>query len=124
MSELQATCDGCGDRVEPGTGFLRCPIERFQRVENAHETFPDGFALEELQALPGRASWTVIHMECLVVDAESNTYEIPIEEVLTLAGLLRWAAQLGDKTWLQYTDWYDLLRKVADGVDERLRSSS
>jgi len=111
-------CDACRKPVTDKTGYIHANYYAFGQVEAAHREFDEAhrgeFAvnLGEFMKLPDPARWMVHHQTC-DPDIDGNDYVIDVERARTHAKLLDWTAHLMEKVWLEYTDWDDLIRRMA-----------
>jgi hypothetical protein len=125
MSQLIATCQICGTRIESGhlgintvaLGEYREAVEQW----NAANPVGAGTLGSLIDDHPEQVPWETHCDQC-----EPNTcgYCIQVDELRTAQDLLRWTSHLMGKAWLASTDWDELLEKVAAGTDTRLREVS
>lgn len=122
MSELIAICAACNHPVGAGRGHLGIDMQALRTYREAAEQWnadhPEASTMAALLHHPELVSWVVHHETC-----EPNTcgYCIPVAEISTFKGLIKWTGHLMEKAWLTDTDWNSLLTDAADGTDKRLR---
>lgn len=117
-------CETCHKPVDNGTGYLHVDLKETGIRERAYaewerrhtdedgNTTIQGSAWTELFDLPERAPWQAHHAAC-DPDPEAGDYWFSIERARTHADLLRWTAHLMEKTWLEATDWQELIDRMA-----------
>lgn len=106
-------CTACGEPITAGTGYLEVDTRAVQAAEDAAREFdkahPEGFNVGELLSdYPDRVPWLPWHEQC-DPDPEQTGYFVDIHRIDSLAKLVHWAGHLGDKPWVNMTDWNDLL---------------
>jgi hypothetical protein len=132
MSELHAYCDGCDRRIMPlSQGLVAVSMAEVNRVEAASRAWRDQHGQElatsggtvwaytgtDLLDYPEAAAWQVWHRTC---DPDSGEevgpyYQVDLARIRDAAGLLHWTAHLMEKSWLEHTNWSEVIRKAADG---------
>jgi hypothetical protein len=122
--QITWTCAECRQPIEDGTGYIHIDLAAVMAVETAahewtakHET-PEGAIFltgADLFDYPTAAGWTTHHADC-DPHPDSNDYWFDVARARTHAQLLDWTAHLMGKTWLEHTNWANLIRAKA-GVD-------
>lgn len=79
-------CHGCGFAISDHKGTVSIP-----------EPWPG-------QTEP--LNWRPYHDACL---PDPNRYGIPVEDLRTPAGLIRWTAHLYSKRWAHETNWHHVI---------------
>ena len=116
-AELTLICEGCRQSFTDG-GCLWvafAAINRAQREEAEwQEAHPPGDIVDIATLLcgPDEIIWQAHHDRCMPPEGESS-YDVDAGHVRTWAGLARWTAHLMSKTWLELTDWDELLREAS-----------
>ncbi|GAA4734868.1 hypothetical protein [Phytohabitans rumicis] len=128
MCDIVAICDICKASIDDFRGLLYVDMDDVRRVEDAwtaHEKAnPHGSEIRELASLPDRAKWYALHDACGVA-REHDIYPIELGALTNMRQLVSWTAHLLEKTWLNSTNWDDVLRSVAqEGVEGPLRVSN
>jgi hypothetical protein len=117
-------CNVCGSPVADGAGYLEVDMRVVHQVEEAHRRFEEeqrdtspwgAVDLGAFLDLPPGARWLAHHAVC-DPDPEYSGYWFAIERARTHAHLLNWTAHLMSKTWLEFTNWNELIGRMA-GVD-------
>jgi hypothetical protein len=121
--ELDFVCDVCGRQVEDGDGSLyvrdvdlqvaRADQSEWQRVHGGGPV-----SIGQLMSFPPDALWLIHHDRCR--PAESDGYDIAVEQVRTWRDLVRWTAHLMEKSWLPSTNWAALIGGAAEGRNHRI----
>ena len=128
MSDLSLICGPCGLPITGDTGCLRvshAEINRHQQqtAEWQKKHPSDTHAAAELLSMPGDVCWVAWHDTCRPAGFDDG-YEIDSVQLLTWAGLAHWTAHLLSKSWLDCTDWDDVLREAAGEVPaKRIRAA-
>jgi hypothetical protein len=116
MSETQLVwrCDGCGEPVADGAGYINvdyCVAIQAQNERENRERRRDAGSSVRVSDLRvhGRVPWQVHHRKC---DLSPSRYDYwyRIEEVRTLEQLFERTLHLSGKRWLRATDWIDFCR--------------
>jgi|HubBroStandDraft_6_1064221.scaffolds.fasta_scaffold482978_2 hypothetical protein len=125
MTELTLICETCHFPVARGKGsvYVRTGDLRDHRTakHDWREAHPDGEAVDLADLVdnyPEDIHWRTAHDACRD-DHDEGCYEIDDEHISTWGGLAHWTAHLMEKTWLQDSDWDDLLREVAGEIPSR-----
>lgn len=65
-----------------------------------------------------KGHWSVACHDCFEAGLveESGFYDIELRRVEGYAGLVSWTSHLAEKTWLDSTDWHDMVREIAHQV--------
>lgn len=114
-------CNVCGDPIENGQGYLEVDLRAVFRVEawwrEHRQNNPQGkpVDIDALLSGPEPVRWLAHHADC-DSDPDYSGYWFDIHRARTHAQLLNWTAHLMEKSWLEYTNWSDLIRRLA-GVD-------
>lgn len=88
-------CAVCGDRIDA----------KYQGWLHAS---PNGGSASDFRAT---------HVRCEDIDAAGFRYAVPVHEVMTAEGALRWTLHLEGKPWYVRSGWASLLRdKLGPGV--------
>lgn len=90
---IQWICEYCGVSIEDGQGYLTIPRD----------------------ALDGAADWRVLHSGCDL--EEPGMYVIEVERIRGLGQALEWTSHLMGKTWVQRSNWDDLMRIISERRD-------
>jgi hypothetical protein len=128
VNEITIICGSCGRPVAGDSGCLRVShvaVMRHQLETTAwHEHHPgDVHDMHDLLAMPDAVGWVAWHHGCRP-EGSDDGYEISSGELATWADLARWTAHLMSKTWLEATDWQDILREAAGEIpSERIRAT-
>lgn len=126
--EVEYVCGVCGRPVEDGQGSLYVRwsdlAEQRQIEEERKQRQGPGRPLDVAAMFrwPGWAMWHIQHDACR--PDESDGYDISVEQVRTLHGLLEWTEHLMDKRWLPQTNWPAILQGAVSTGDLRTRESS
>jgi hypothetical protein len=108
-------CQVCGFAIAHGEGYLIVRHQRLNQVAvDTHaweEAHPDGSTMEDLASYPEDAKWEILHEAC-DPDPEDDGYCITVERVRSTEHLLRWTIHLMEKSWLENTNWSDVVRHV------------
>lgn len=126
---LRWFCDGCGNLIGDGTGYIEVVLAEVFAVERgrrearlraeeraAQSGHPAGMiSLADLELIHD-ANWHAWHQECDPdpTNAVSDSYWVDIERVRSLGQLLDLHAHVGEKTWAKHTDLKDLRRHLPD----------
>jgi len=130
-NELDHVCEGCGQPVRDGTGYVHVDKsavykrrDRVREIENRAErreasacaSFEDSGSLKtrvftgsDLMSYPSAIRWRTHHAEC-DSDVDSNDYWISIDRIRTHTHLLRWTAHLMGKGWVRDTNWSEFIQ--------------
>lgn len=111
------TCVVCGQAIEDDEGYLTASFaelhEYERRVREWEAEHAQGFyTLREVLDYPRAVPWQVLHEAC-DPEPDASSYWIGVERIRTPAAVLAWAAHLGEKNWIQTTNWTALLRGIA-----------
>jgi hypothetical protein len=134
MSELHAYCDQCDRCILPlSHGLIEVSMAEVNRVEAARQSWraergqglaaPDGrpsaraYSGTDLLDYPEAATWHVWHRTCDPDPDEeaSPYYHVGLERIADAADLLHWTAHLMEKSWLEHTNWRELIGRAANG---------
>lgn len=116
--DLVWICDTCTKPVADFTGYLHVSLLEVHQAEQAHRAFEERTSnipvlpVSEYLELP-TVHWVTHHRDC-DPDIESADYCIQVDRLRTHADLLARTAHLSEKRWLEVTDWFDLIRRLAD----------
>jgi hypothetical protein len=109
---------GCGDPIADDGGYVTMSYAELNAHKRATRVWDEEHAGQfavtagELLTYPETVRWRVLHADC-DPEPDSPDYCVGVERIRTPAQVVSWAAQLGDKNWIQLTDWSGLLRNVA-----------
>lgn len=114
-------CDKCHRPIEDGAGSLTLSRSSLGRVEAAwaESKLEIGglVSLGELLSLPDPAPWLAFHSRC---DPDPHcddcAYHIEIARLRTHQQILWWTAHLMGKTWIERTNWRDLLERLGEAA--------
>jgi hypothetical protein len=116
------TCEVCGQEIADAEGYVTVSFADLAEHDHAAKTWDEAHpvagdrvravTLREFISYPSPARWQVLHRRC-DPDLEVSAYWIGTERIRTAADVIAWAAQLGEKSWIQRTDWSGLLRGIA-----------
>jgi len=116
---LYAACGDCREPIATGVLHVRyaeiAPVEKAWRDFNERES--GSLDVAGLVRLPGPATW---HVQCNSCAACDGCYDIEISDVLTWPGLMEWTVHLSEKSWLEHTSWFNLMRAVAQGKSDKI----
>lgn len=76
------------------------------------------FDAASLMSYPGPARWHVHHARC-DPSPGANAYAIEVHRCRSWADLVWWTAHFMGKTWLQHTDWEDVLQEASEATGTR-----
>lgn len=117
-------CEICRAEIIDGSGYVAVNMRDLFRYRDYQKAFkergadalPAGFmdAADLLAEYPVRPRWHIIHLAC-DSDPEADAYAIHVERIRTPSHLLHWSAHLLEKSWIQSTDWDDILHDQAAG---------
>ncbi len=127
---LTWTCEGCGQPVADGAGYLTVDEEAAQHFPEqlaaweaetiANNPAPDsGFTFITLPAVlahPEPVHWEMLHANC-DTNRGRGDYRVGVERIRTAAEILRWTAHLWEKSWLMHTDWDVVVQRAANQLD-------
>ena len=118
--ESELTCDVCKGRVGSSGAYIYVLIEEALEYEKADETWHEehperAHTLSDLVTHPHRAPWRIAHDACQP-EPPGRTYDIDVAQFQTHKAVVAWTAQLMDKTWLPFTNWGGLLRRIGGPV--------
>ncbi|MHA3834867.1 hypothetical protein ACXR8F_04000 [Terrabacter sp. AAH1] len=121
-NELTWDCVACGKPIENTDGHLHIdvPGDVLTREAEWHEfrkerTDEQGFFsmnMADFGLMPEKVRWQAHHDACDRT-REANDYSIPVEDIRTPRKLLGMTAHLMEKTWLEHTNWQDVIRDKA-----------
>jgi hypothetical protein len=121
--EIVWRCGVCRRLIDDGAGYVTVGYTELRahasgaaewEVEHPGPCVTAGAFLD----YPALVEWQVLHRRC-DPNVEGDDYWIDVERLRTPAQLLRWAAHLSEKEWLDRTTWPDVLRAVAKQLEER-----
>lgn len=117
LRDLAWICEACKAAVVNGEGYIHVSHDTVNATERAYRDFErresgKAVTLDSLLALPDPARWRVHHVRC-DPEPDSADYVIEVHRARTHAQLLRWTAHLMGKEWLRYTDWDELIDRMA-----------
>lgn len=119
MTDIGWTCEVCGFPATGLNGFVMVRMFDVQQAEVAEQDTPDEISLTDITADQINvltARWHVFHDQCRPDETQTGFwYTVPIAEVDTFPGLVRWTAHLMEKTWLIHTNWNEVLAAAATG---------
>lgn len=121
MQELTVVCQTCGKIVEQGhLGVDVGAVAAYRQAVNEWNALNPGGAgtLGSLMEHPEQVAWTA---HCEACEPNTCGYCIQADQLRTYKDLARWSAHLMGKTWLDATDWDELLEQVVAGKDKRVR---
>lgn len=116
-------CDVCGLDItaeQDGHVYTRSDDEaRFRRETDEHaEKHPETmgrfsvYSGTALMDLPDPIHWHVAHLEC-DPEPDRTDYWIGVGDLGTFRQVTRWTAHLLEKSWLDDTDWRELIGRLA-----------
>lgn len=132
--ELAAICDVCTQAVADGEGSFWVDMSEVDRCSTnvraweLRETKQVGPGLHSydaasLMSYPDAARWRVHHAACDPTP-NANAYAVEVHRCRSWADLVWWTAHLMGKSWLQHTDWEDVLQSAADADGSRIIPTS
>ncbi|MEU4173001.1 hypothetical protein AB0F46_39795 [Streptomyces sp. NPDC026665] len=132
--ELQASCDTCNAPVLDRQGILWIDmadvdravtdVQAWKLLDTEQETARDvHFAAACLMQYPKPARWQVHHTACNP-SPRARSYAIEVHRCRSWVGLVWWTAHLMGTTWLQHTDWEQLLRETVEATGTRIIPAS
>jgi predicted GIY-YIG superfamily endonuclease len=118
---LYAACEDCGALLADDDGVLHINQLELREREDAYRQYerrqdargswaPVDFG--DLLSLPDEATWRVQCDNCAQCEF---CYDIDIGRALTWPELMDWTVHLSEKSWIEYTNWFALMRSVAHG---------
>lgn len=123
---LTWTCNGCGQSVDDGAGYIhvnetrvaavakgRCEVE--ERVRAKSRGGLEMWSGGDLMAVPQPEPWRVHHRDC-DLEPDSIDYHFDVARARTHGHLLSWTSHLMHKRWIDDTDWPEFIGRMA-GVD-------
>ena len=114
-------CEACRKPVADGTGYIHVNMHDVGQAEHAVRAWAEkhgdkiGHPLAEYLEWPDAVRWQAHHATC-DPRPDAADYWFGVERARTHAHLLNWTAHLMEKTWLEHTDWSELIDRMA-GVD-------
>lgn len=121
------TCDGCSQPITT-SGYLWVKyhdIGRATAAVSAWESaqmsigadgFPEPVDVGQAADVPDPARWYVHHRAC-DPEADVACYWVEVERLDTWSRVVGWTVHLMGKSWLDVTDWRDLLRRAGADCD-------
>lgn len=111
--QLLWLCETCGQPIADGEGYLHVDLDEVRHATDAgakvnREGTVDVAALLDVPDV----HWRTHHGRC-DPRPESNDYCIAVERARDHADLLARTAHLSGKRWIDVTDWYDLMARMA-----------
>lgn len=121
MSDLTLICGDCRQPVIGDTGYLYVDYADIHAARDAEkrrrEVMKPGAPVSIAEFLVGRqASWKVTHDRHRSSD---GAYYIDAAQFDAWPKVAHWTAHLLEKTWIQFTDWDDVLRELAGDIPSR-----
>jgi hypothetical protein len=117
------TCNGCGEPVKNGTGYIECDdmLATRRETEDARKDaerilstdLPIAIALADLGPVLAPVPWLAWHGAC-DPRPDVSGYWIAVERIRTLRHVLHWTAHLGPKGWPSQTNWDDILFRLGE----------
>lgn len=118
MSQLTLICQTCGKPAGHLGVDVGAVVVYRQAVNEWMAANPGGVGtMDSLMDHPEQVPWTA---HCDACEPNTCGYCIQGDELRTYKDLVRWTGHLMGKSWLDATDWDELLEKVAAGTDKRL----
>ncbi|WP_030886411.1 hypothetical protein [Streptomyces sp. NRRL F-5053] len=127
--DLLAYCDTCKAPVADGDGALWADMadvdrtatntQAWEMLETKQEAGALSFSAGSLMSYPEPARWQVHHSACNP-SPDARAYAVEVHRCRSWADLVWWTAHLMGKTWLQHTDWEDLLQETAEAAGTRI----
>ncbi|MFC7494540.1 MULTISPECIES: hypothetical protein [unclassified Nocardioides] len=117
MAEVTWNCAACGFPIADGDGWVQARMSEVNQreidvaeweSEHTKDDGPTALTYSELMDAPGPVPWTALHEVCDGTAGEP--YAIDVEELRTPWDLIRWTADLMQKSWLKATDWSEVIR--------------
>lgn len=126
QSGLVWMCDTCRKPIADGTGYIHVNMATVGQRQRAWRKFDEehstggalviqGATWDEFFDLPDLAPWQAHHEACDPLP-DAGDYFFGVDRARSHAQLLNWTSHLMEKAWLEYTDWADLIGRMA-GVD-------
>ena len=113
---LWPVCDKCGAAVSPQDGVIAIGKVEMEVAETewrawelAHQGEP--LSLQEMLAGPESAKWQWGHQACIPND---GGYSIDPDTFNSLGKALDITLHMMEKTWVQYSDWINFVRRIHD----------
>jgi hypothetical protein len=111
--DLVWICETCSKPIDNGTGWVHIDYRDINRAEKDLPPEPTGFRVDLGAWMDWKpAHWQVHHKAC-DPDMDAPDYVIDVDRARTHAKLLGWTAHLMGKTWLDSTDWQELIERQA-----------
>jgi len=85
--------------------------EEEQAVRRRLATNPLDVAFDIEAAMSESVPWRVFHNKC-GPEHDGNQYGFPVEQCQTETDLIDWMLHLNGKTWTEFTDWDNFVRKA------------
>jgi hypothetical protein len=127
--ELLARCETCDALIADGDGSLwvdMADVDRtatntqaWEMLETEQEAGALSFSVGSLMSYPDPARWQVHHDACYS-SPRARSYGVEVHRCRSWADLVWWTAHLMGKTWLQDTDWENLLQETAEATGTRI----
>lgn len=109
--KLEWKCCECREIVEGGDGHITVNHLEINQTREWRKARSEGFySAIELFGGPGPARWKIYHMKCDPNPDTASEYWIGITAINTSQEFLDTTAHLLEKGWLQFTDWYRVVR--------------
>ena len=107
-------CQACGAEIEDN-GHIWIDQSDVSRVEEAWDAKRNKttWSPAELARMPSQVGWQAHHFSC-DPKPDAYAYEILAERINTAAKLVHWTAHLMGKSWIEATDWANVLRSASD----------
>ncbi len=106
-------CDVCGHSVTPDKGYLLVRMDDVNAYRKATAEFraahPDGVIAFPAD-VPHPAPWRWGHGKCLPYD--NYLYDLAATDIDTPVKALAWILHLGEKSWLDDTDWREAFYRI------------
>lgn len=119
--DLQAICDSCLTVIAEGEGHVwtdRHVAERTARMARGEDVSwmaDDPQTDANLTVGEIGTAWHTTHNGC-APEMPSWAYAIPVERINTWPAFLHWTAHLMDKSWLDGTDWTELIHRAVNPI--------
>lgn len=115
------SCDECGLPVEPADGYLHVSMkatlqhgraeEDFRKICMQQGTWTSYSMADYMDLVPDPAPWLAHHSRC-DPEPDSADHWIAIDQIDSYRKLLARAIHLGQKRWINDTNWWDLLEQI------------
>lgn len=110
--DLVWICEHCTQPVDDGTGYLHINLTEVHQAEVAEAKLGEYVDIDQLLEIR-TPRWQTHHQAC-DPDLDAPDYFIDVNRLRTHADLLARTAHLSGKRWIDITDWYDLIARLAE----------